>query len=57
MRPCLYPGVTETEVRDVLDDTLRAADFELFFDIVEFGKSALCIMVDMMGRESLKPEC
>ncbi|KAH5148959.1 hypothetical protein HBH70_033560 [Parastagonospora nodorum] len=40
MRPCLYPGVTENEVRDVLDDTLRAAGFEPFFDIVEFGMSA-----------------
>jgi Xaa-Pro aminopeptidase len=40
IRPCLYPGVTENEVKDVLDDTLRAAGFEPFFDIVEFGKSA-----------------
>jgi Xaa-Pro aminopeptidase len=40
MRPCLFPDVTENEVREVLDDTLRAADFEPFFDIVELGKSA-----------------
>jgi Xaa-Pro aminopeptidase len=40
MRLCLYLGVTENQVRDVLDDTLRAAGLEPFFNIVEFGKSA-----------------
>jgi Xaa-Pro aminopeptidase len=40
MRQCLYPGVTENQVRDVLDDTLEAAGFIRFFDLVEFGESA-----------------
>lgn len=40
MRQCLYPGVSENQVRLVLDDTLRAARLNPFFDIVEFGKSA-----------------
>lgn len=40
MRQCLYPGVTENQVRRVLDDTLRAAGLDPFFDLVEFGKSA-----------------
>jgi Xaa-Pro aminopeptidase len=40
LRPCLYSGVTENEVRDVLDNTLQAAGLTPFFDIVEFGKSA-----------------
>ncbi|USP78705.1 hypothetical protein yc1106_05979 [Curvularia clavata] len=40
MRQCLYPGVTENQVKHVLDDTLRAAGLDPFFDLVEFGKSA-----------------
>ncbi|KAF1938271.1 peptidase M24 [Clathrospora elynae] len=40
MRQCLYPGVTENEVAAVLDDTMRAAGLDPFFDLVEFGKSA-----------------
>lgn len=40
MRQCLYEGVTENEVAEVLDDTMRAAGMDPFFDIVEFGKSA-----------------
>lgn len=39
MRKCMYPGLTENEVTEVLDNTLRAAGFEPFFDIVLFGKS------------------
>lgn len=34
----LYPGLTEKEVQDVLDSTLRAAGLEPFFNIVLFGK-------------------
>jgi len=37
MRKCMYPGLTENEVMNVLDDTLRAAGLEPFFDIVLFG--------------------
>jgi Xaa-Pro aminopeptidase len=40
MRQCLQPGVTENEVVSVLDDTLRSAGLDPFFNIVEFGKSA-----------------
>lgn len=38
MRKCMYPGLTENEVMEVLDNTLRAAGLEPFFDIVLFGK-------------------
>ncbi len=38
MRECMYPGLTENEVMEILDDTLRAAGMEPFFDIVLFGK-------------------
>jgi len=37
MRVCMYPGLTENEVMEVLDNTLRAAGMEPFFDIVLFG--------------------
>lgn len=33
----LYPGLTENEIAEVLDNTLRAAGMEPFFDIVLFG--------------------
>lgn len=33
----LYPGLTETEIQEVLDNTLRAVGLEPFFDIVLFG--------------------
>ncbi|KAK7965846.1 aminopeptidase ypdF [Apiospora aurea] len=36
MRPCLVPGLTEDEVRDVLDAALLSVGFGLFFDIVLF---------------------
>lgn len=34
----LYPGLTESQIADALDDALRAAGMEPFFDIVLFGK-------------------
>jgi Xaa-Pro aminopeptidase len=37
MRECLYSGLTEDQVMEVLDNTLRAAGMEPFFDIVLFG--------------------
>lgn len=37
MRKCMYPGLTENGVMGVLDNTLRAAGMEPFFDIVLFG--------------------
>jgi len=39
MRECMYPGLTENEVMNVLDNTLRVAGMEPFFDIVLFGNS------------------
>ncbi|TVY25886.1 putative peptidase [Lachnellula hyalina] len=39
-RDCMYPGLTENEVMDVLDNTLRAAGMEPFFDIVLFDENA-----------------
>lgn len=38
MRGCMYPGLTENQVMDVLDETLRVAGLEPFFDIVLFGQ-------------------
>jgi Xaa-Pro aminopeptidase len=38
MRECMYPGLTENQVMEVLDNTLRAAGMEPFFDIVLFGE-------------------
>jgi Xaa-Pro aminopeptidase len=38
MRECMYPGLTENEVMNVLDNTLRVARMEPFFDIVLFGR-------------------
>lgn len=40
MRKCMYSGLTENEVMDVLDNTLRAAGLEPFFDIVLFGRTS-----------------
>ncbi|CEO59575.1 Putative Xaa-pro dipeptidase [Penicillium brasilianum] len=40
MRRCLYPGLTENEIATVLDNTLRAAGMEPFFDIVLFDENA-----------------
>ncbi|KAH9901779.1 metallopeptidase family M24 [Xylariomycetidae sp. FL2044] len=36
MRPCLVPGLTEDQVRGVLDGALLSVGFGLFFDIVLF---------------------
>lgn len=38
MRQCMYVGLTENDVMEVLDNTLRAAGMEPFFDIVLFGR-------------------
>lgn len=34
----LYPGLTENQIMEVLDNTIRAAGMEPFFDIVLFGE-------------------
>ncbi|KAI1359428.1 peptidase M24, structural domain-containing protein [Xylaria arbuscula] len=36
MRPCLVPGLTEDEVRDILNEVLLSIGFQLFFNIVLF---------------------
>jgi Xaa-Pro aminopeptidase len=41
MRECMYAGLTENDVIEVLDNTLRAAHLEPFFDIVLFGISTI----------------
>ncbi|GAD95216.1 xaa-pro dipeptidase, putative [Paecilomyces variotii No. 5] len=40
MRKCLYPGLTENQIMEVLDNTIRAAEMEPFFDIVLFDENA-----------------
>ncbi|KAB8070671.1 peptidase M24, structural domain-containing protein [Aspergillus leporis] len=40
MRKCLYPGLTESEIAQVLDNTLRSAGLKPFFDIVLFDENA-----------------
>jgi Xaa-Pro aminopeptidase len=40
MRPCLEPGLTENQVIEILDDTLKTIGFDLFFDIVLFDSNA-----------------
>ncbi|KAI8949225.1 peptidase M24, structural domain-containing protein [Xylaria longipes] len=39
MRPCLVPGITENEARDILDDVLLSVGFGLFFNIVLFEEN------------------
>lgn len=55
MRPCLYPNVTENHVSEVLDNTLRAAGLQPFFDIVEFGESAALPHGGYDGTRKLEP--
>lgn len=55
MRQCLYQGVTENEVAEVLDNTMRAAGMDPFFDIVEFGKSAALPHGGHDGTRKLEP--
>ncbi|KAL3424903.1 metallopeptidase family M24 [Phlyctema vagabunda] len=40
MRECMYSGLTENQVMEVLDNTLWAAGMEPFFDIVLFDEDA-----------------
>ncbi|OGE47724.1 hypothetical protein PENARI_c038G08764 [Penicillium arizonense] len=40
IRKCLYPGLTETDIAVALDNALRAAGLEPFFDIVLFDENA-----------------
>jgi Xaa-Pro aminopeptidase len=57
----LYPGLTEKEVEIVLDNTLRVAGLEPFFDIVLFGTYShygltLCV-IDFQGFIWHSPNC
>ncbi|KAH8816642.1 peptidase M24, structural domain-containing protein [Xylogone sp. PMI_703] len=56
MRLCLYPGLTENEVMDVLDATLWAAGLEPFFDIVLFDENASNPHGGTNGSKVLEPE-
>lgn len=38
-RPCLVPGLTENEVRDILNEVLLSVGFDLFFNIVLFEEN------------------
>ncbi|KAI0867614.1 peptidase M24, structural domain-containing protein [Hypoxylon argillaceum] len=38
-RPCLVPGLTENEVRDILDQVLLSIGFDLFLNIVLFEEN------------------
>ena len=40
MRKCLAPGLTEDDMMQVLDNTMRAAGLDPFFDIVLFDEDA-----------------
>lgn len=54
-RQCLYAGVSENEVAEILDDTIRAAGMDPFFNIVEFGKSAALPHGGYDGNRRLEP--
>ncbi|CAG8981734.1 hypothetical protein HYALB_00013942, partial [Hymenoscyphus albidus] len=56
MRKCLYPGLTENEVMEVLDNTLRVAGMDPFFDIVLFDEDASNPHGGTDGSKILKAE-
>lgn len=56
MRSCLYAGVTENEVTAVLDNTLRAAGLEPFFDIVLFDENAALPHGGATGEKPLQED-
>ncbi|KAL2221714.1 peptidase M24, structural domain-containing protein [Thermoascus aurantiacus ATCC 26904] len=56
MRKCLYPGLTENQIAEVLDNTLRAARMEPFFDIVLFDENAANPHGGTNGSKVLEPE-
>jgi Xaa-Pro aminopeptidase len=49
MRECMIPGLTENQVMEALDNTLRAVGMEPFFDIVLFGKTTCKSLKDVRG--------
>jgi len=56
MRACLQPGVTENEIMMILDNTMRAAGLEPFFDIVLFDEDASNPHGGTDGKKILKNE-
>lgn len=56
MRKCLYPGLTENEIATALDDALRAAGLNPFFDIVLFDENASNPHGGTNGSKVLEPE-
>lgn len=56
MRPCLTPGLSEDDVMLVLDNTLRAAGLDPFFDIVLFDEDAANPHGGTAGQLKLKNE-
>ncbi|KAI1764636.1 Prolidase/Aminopeptidase P-like protein [Hypoxylon sp. FL1150] len=57
MRPCLVVGLTEDEVRDILDASLLSIGFSLFFDIVLFEEDgALPHGGFVVGKKKLTEE-
>ncbi|KAJ5704301.1 hypothetical protein N7493_011439 [Penicillium malachiteum] len=56
MRKCLVPGLTENQIANALDDALRAAGMEPFFDIVLFDENASNPHGGTNGTNVLEPE-
>ncbi|KAI8958266.1 Prolidase/Aminopeptidase P-like protein [Daldinia sp. FL1419] len=57
MRPCLMPGLTEDEVRGILDTSLLSVGFALFFNIVLFEEDgALPHGGFIVGKKKLNHE-
>ncbi|KAI1653939.1 Prolidase/Aminopeptidase P-like protein [Daldinia decipiens] len=57
MRPCLVAGLTEDEVRDILDASLLSVGFTLFFNIVLFEEDgALPHGGFVVGKKKLNHE-
>lgn len=56
MRKCLKKGLTENDVMQVLDNTMRAAGLEPFFDIVLFDEDASNPHGGTDGQKKLEAE-
>ncbi|RMJ28986.1 Metallopeptidase family M24 [Aspergillus sp. HF37] len=56
VRKCLYPGLLESEIADVLDNTMRAVGLEPFFDLVFFDENAANPHGGTNGTTVLEPE-
>ncbi|EPE28425.1 Creatinase/aminopeptidase [Glarea lozoyensis ATCC 20868] len=54
MRECMYPSLTEDQVMEVLDNTLRVAGMDPFFDIVLFNEDARNSYGETVGSKVLE---